>query len=141
MITRIKVLVDSSFLYALFDHTDNYHTKAFNWSSGNPALMLVPQVALNEVMFLLNRNGGVPATVAFLNGFTVSPYELTSITVDDLKRVSQIRQQYAQARLDFVDCCIMALAERLNITSVCTFDRRDFAIFRPQHTPYLELLP
>lgn len=48
---------------------------------------------------------------------------------------------YQSARFDFVDCCIMALSERLNITQVCTLDRRDFSIFRPGHCPFLELLP
>jgi uncharacterized protein len=48
---------------------------------------------------------------------------------------------YFDAKLDFVDCCIMALSERMNITKVCTFDRRDFGMFPPQHCAYLELLP
>ncbi len=59
----------------------------------------------------------------------------------DLRRARQIMQQYEKADLDFVDCCIMALSERLKITSVYTFDRRDFVIFRPTHVDYLELLP
>jgi predicted nucleic acid-binding protein len=49
--------------------------------------------------------------------------------------------QYWTARLDFVDCCLMAMAERLNITKVCTFDRRDFNIFDPKHCDALEFLP
>jgi predicted nucleic acid-binding protein len=48
---------------------------------------------------------------------------------------------YASARLDFVDCCLMALSERLNITQICTYDRRDFSMFRPAHCDYLTLLP
>jgi hypothetical protein len=49
--------------------------------------------------------------------------------------------QYADANLDFVDCCIMALSERLQVRQICTLDRRDFSIFRPTHCDYLELLP
>jgi hypothetical protein len=48
---------------------------------------------------------------------------------------------YASADFDLADCCIMALAERLNITQVCTFDQRDFSIFRPTHCPHLDILP
>ncbi len=48
---------------------------------------------------------------------------------------------YASADLDFVDCAIMALAERLNIRQILTFDHRDFSIVRPQHNAYFELLP
>lgn len=43
--------------------------------------------------------------------------------------------------LDFVDCCNMAISERLNITKIYTLDRRDFGICRPTHCDYLELLP
>jgi uncharacterized protein len=35
----------------------------------------------------------------------------------------------------------MALAEYLAITQICTFDRRDFSIFRPAHCEYFERLP
>jgi len=55
--------------------------------------------------------------------------------------VYEISQQYADARLDLVDCCIMAIAERLNVTRVATFDRRDFSVFKPNHCDYLDLLP
>ena len=59
----------------------------------------------------------------------------------DLQRARAIMAAYPEADLDFVDCCLMALSERLKITQICTFDRRDFSIFRPQHCDYLELLP
>jgi predicted nucleic acid-binding protein len=36
---------------------------------------------------------------------------------------------------------MMVLAERLNIADIYTFDRRDFAAFRPSHRAYLRLLP
>lgn len=35
---------------------------------------------------------------------------------------------------------MIALAERLNITTVVTLDRRDFGIVRPAHVPALTLL-
>lgn len=63
------------------------------------------------------------------------------IEADDLDRVRQILSTYADAELDIVDCCIMALAERLNITRIATFDRRDFSLVRPRHCDFLELLP
>jgi len=59
----------------------------------------------------------------------------------DLNRAREIMLAYASARFDLVDCCIMALAERLNVIQVATFDRRDFSIFRLPNGGYLELLP
>ncbi|SRR5260221_2260743 len=52
-----------------------------------------------------------------------------------------IMRTYASAELDFVDCAVMALAERLNIKQVLTYDRRDFGIVRPAHCEFLTLLP
>jgi predicted nucleic acid-binding protein len=52
-----------------------------------------------------------------------------------------VMRTYLDADLDLVDCCLTALAERMNIRHICTFDRRDFALIRPQHTDYFELLP
>ena len=59
----------------------------------------------------------------------------------DLGRARDILIAYNEAEFDIVDCCVMAIAERLNITRIATFDRRDFSIFQPRHCDYLELLP
>jgi len=36
---------------------------------------------------------------------------------------------------------LVKFAERLQVTQIATFDRRDFSIFRPRHCAYLTLLP
>jgi predicted nucleic acid-binding protein len=43
--------------------------------------------------------------------------------------------------LGTVDASVIALAKRLNITTVVTLDRWDFGIVRPTHVPALTLLP
>jgi predicted nucleic acid-binding protein len=50
------------------------------------------------------------------------------VTTEDLVRVHQLLEQYADNQLDFTDAAIIAIAERLNITRVYTLDRRDFSI-------------
>jgi predicted nucleic acid-binding protein len=52
-----------------------------------------------------------------------------------------ILEKYSDSRIDFVDACIMALAERLSITRILTFDHRDFGLYRPAHCEAFELLP
>ena len=63
------------------------------------------------------------------------------LSVVDFARAVALMDRYHDAELDFVDCCLTALAERLNITHICTFDRRHFAMIRPQHAEYFDLLP
>ena len=58
-----------------------------------------------------------------------------------MARMQVIMLQYKDAQFDYTDTALMALSERLNITQICTFDHRDFSIFRPQHCEYLELIP
>jgi predicted nucleic acid-binding protein len=137
--TKAQALVDTSFLLAVYNQNDKLHQKAI--SSRSDSELLIPQVVLVEAVYFFKAKGGVPAAVKFFDGLLTSRTPLESITYTDLARARDIMSTYADAHFDFVDCCIMALAERLNIRQIYTFDRRDFSIFRPQHGPYLELLP
>lgn len=136
-----EILADSSFLYALFNQDDRYHPRAAQFAAQNETISLTPDVVLPEVTFLFNRNGGTPAVASFLEAFQASGMRLECLISDDLLRAREILLSYPAAHLDFVDCCIMGQSERLNITQVCTFDRRDFSIFRPKHCDFLTLLP
>jgi uncharacterized protein len=66
---------------------------------------------------------------------------IEALTDKDMIRMRQIMNKYKDNQFDFVDTAIMALAERLNITQIMTFDRRDFGAFRPAHCDYFTLLP
>lgn len=136
-----KILLDTSFVYALYDHQDPYHHKAREFMRGNRLPFIMPDVVLVEASFFAARSGGTLGQVRFLDGLWTAGIPFEPILRDDLPRIRDIMHTYADAKLDITDCCIMALAERLKITRVATFDRRDFAIFRPTHCPALELLP
>jgi len=137
----IDVLVDSSFLYALYAHETKGHIDAVKALASQEYTVIVPEVTLSEVTFLFRRSGGMPAVATFLERFVTSGISLETLLLEDVRRATEIMKSYPEAALDFVDCCLMALSERLNVTKICTFDRRDFSIFRPTHCEYLELLP
>lgn len=77
----------------------------------------------------------------FFKSVAYSSARFEAVTQSDLQRAHAIMEQYADARLDFVDCCLFALAEKFNLRCVCTFDRSDFSFYKPTHCDYLELLP
>lgn len=135
------ILIDTSFMVALYYLEDKHHRSATKFANQGRYITLLPEVALTETSFLLRRNGGLSAVQHFLDDLQAEETTIQSLSLPDIRRARDIMTEYDTARFDFVDCCIMALAERLNITRICTFDRRDFSIFRPQHCPYLELLP
>lgn len=53
----------------------------------------------------------------------------------------EIMNRYSDNAFDYTDVAIMALAERLSISRIATFDQRDFGVYRPTHCEYFELLP
>ncbi|MCC6615802.1 MAG: PIN domain-containing protein [Anaerolineae bacterium] len=135
------LLLDTSFLYALADPSDVHREKAAIFARKDNAQRIIPDVVLTEAMYLVGRFMSHAAMTRFLHSIAYSSVQLEPVGREDLKQAHKIMTDYADARLDFVDCCIMALAERLNITRICTFDRRDFGLFKPTHCDYLELLP
>ena len=94
---------------------------------------MVPQLVLVEVAYLIGRDVGIPTVVRFLKGTPASRFELIEATAQDIERIAQILGKYADRKVDFVDASVMAIAERLNITTVLTIDQRDFSLFRPLH--------
>ncbi len=77
----------------------------------------------------------------FLRSVGVGRVEYLSMTRSDLLRAAELLEQYADARIDYVDCVTVALAERLNVSRILTIDHRHFTLVRPKHTAYLEILP
>ncbi|MHC5831837.1 MAG: PIN domain-containing protein, partial [Nostoc sp.] len=66
---------------------------------------------------------------------------LVALTDQDVIRVAEILDEYADSRIDFVDASVMAIAERYGIKKILTLDQRDFRLYRPQHCDSFEILP
>jgi predicted nucleic-acid-binding protein len=94
---------------------------------------LLPQTVLAELAYLVGRNAGIGTVVAFLQGLSVSRFSLVALTDQDVIRVAEILDEYADSRIDFVDVSVMAIAERYGIKKIFTLDQRDFRLYRPQH--------
>ena len=135
-----SVIADSGFIVALANSSDKRHAEVQPIYLTYPKI-LVPQLVLVEVAYLIGRDVGIPTVVRFLEGIPASRFELVEATAQDIERITQILGQYADSKVDFVDASVMAIAERLNITTVLTIDQRDFRPFRPLHCANFTLLP
>lgn len=102
---------------------------------------LLPEVVLPELAYLMLRDVDYPTLVQFLRSIGAGDVPLISLTPADVERAAEMLEQYADAHVDFVDCAIVALAERLNVTRILTVDRRHFTLFRPRHCSVFELIP
>ena len=54
-------------------------------------------------------------------------------TPHDYGRMAELLTTYASLRLQVVDACVIALAERLDVREVGALDRRDFLVVAPRH--------
>lgn len=98
-------------------------------------------MVIAEVCYLLHQRAGAQAEVQFLRAFDVGELELADLTRDDLRRAAVLAERYADLGLGGTDASLVAIAERLHITEIATFDRRHFGVARPDHVEFFTLLP
>ncbi|HMM81218.1 MAG TPA: PIN domain-containing protein [Pyrinomonadaceae bacterium] len=134
-------LLDSGFLYSSIDTNDIYHNAVVAIARSIRGRVLFPTPAITETAYFLSKNVGLASTIDFLGRLSTSEFELVSPEPTDLLRSAEILRKYNDSNIDFVDACIAAMAERLNITRILTVDRRHFSMFRPTHCEAFELLP
>jgi predicted nucleic acid-binding protein len=72
------------------------------------------------------RELGYSVLIRFLQALVRDELVIERMTGNDLARTAEILEKYADSRIDFVDCVIAAMAERLNIETILTVDRRHF---------------
>ncbi len=90
---------------------------------------------------MVGRNAGSLGVVHFLRNLSTSHFQLTALADQDVTRISEILDQYADSRIDFVDASVMAVVERYGSRTVLTLDQRDFRLYRPVHCHSFEILP
>ena len=96
---------------------------------------------LQELFYMTSVRLNYETAIEYCEQVYKAGFNIESVAEIDFNRIFQIMRQYSSASFDFTDVTIFALAERLNITQIYTFDRRDFLIYKPIHSKYLELLP
>jgi uncharacterized protein len=138
----MAILIDASFLLAAMYSKDANYIKA---RAAQQSLLgknrIVPIAVAQELFYMSAARMSYDRAIQEFERLQSVALQLEYLTPEDLKRMTEIMRQYASASFDYTDAAIMALSERLNITQVYTFDRRDFTVFRPKHCDYLELLP
>ena len=134
-------LLDAGFFYALVDNDDLHSDAVKGALKTHPWRIILPIPAITETAYLVRKNLGQKALAAFTESLSNANFEFEAPDSSDYVRASNILRKYNDQNIDFVDACIVAMAERLNITTILTVDRRHFSIFKPNHCDSFELLP
>jgi len=136
-----RLLVDTNVWLAAADRRSVHHQECTQLIVANAGRVSSPVPVLAESSWLiLDRLGPEPHRL-FLEAIVEGAIAAIDLTGGDWRRATALCAQYADLRLDLMDASIVAIAERLEITIIATFNHRDFTVVRPAHTEAFELIP
>ena len=120
-----SVLVDAGVLVALLSRRDRHHA----WAAAQAAQLTLPwktcDAALSEAFHLVGTRGR-PGLDAFLRrGAVVAAFDLAQ----DLHRVLDLMQKYADVPMSLADACLVRMSEILPDPVLLTTDA-DFRLYR-----------
>jgi predicted nucleic acid-binding protein len=137
----MAVLLDSGFLFASLNASEPEHQATIRVLENIHEPIVLPVPAITEIAYLLARDINNEAAADFIASLAATELTLETPHQEDYSRAAEILRQYSDAKVDFVDTMIVAIAELLNISRVLTLDRRDFQLIRPKHCSAFEILP
>jgi predicted nucleic acid-binding protein len=120
------ITLDTSGVVSMLNRRDPYHDQVGDILQDDPGPHIVPSPILAEIAYLSETRLGPGAMEAFLADIERGAYVL-DCCLDDLARVRQLIERYADLPLGFADASVIACAER-NGGRVLTLDRRDFGV-------------
>ena len=124
-------LLDTGFLYAVLNRAEQSHSAVVSALQTIDEPIVLPVPAITEVAYLLLRDVGTAAVADFLATLATTDLLLETPQAEDYHRAAEVIRDYADARIDFVDAVIVAIAERLSIQRILTLDQRHFTAVPP----------
>jgi hypothetical protein len=137
----VSILLDGSAVMAAADRADLNHAAAAAWFRRADEPLLLGALTLAELDVLLQRELGPAASLALVRSVVDGAIRIVAPTERDLERAIELMTEAAEHRPRLADACLVAIAERLEVRRVATFDRRPIAVFRPRHVRAFDLEP
>lgn len=103
--------------------------------------LAVTAAVIPETAWMIESRLGPQAEARFLTLVTSARFNIVDLIPVDYQRTIALITQYADLGLGFVDASIIAVAERLDVTTIATLNRRHFTVVRPAHADAFDLIP
>ena len=136
-----RLLVDTGVFLSAADRDEPSHHICVDLLAqyANSLTTTAPVVA--ETAWLIESRLGPGAESLFLTMIVADSIDVIDLEHGDYQRCIALINTYDDLGLGLVDASIIAVAERLNQTTIATLNHRDFTVVRPNHTNTFELLP
>ena len=132
-------LIDSGVMFSAINQRDIDHERCRDLLSSGQFRLIVPALCLSEVAHLTERDLGPAVEERFVR--SLADMEVRAPDSGDWPRIADLIRRYADFPLGTVDASVIALAERMDVRTIFTLDRRHFGAVRPAHIEAFELLP
>ena len=137
----MAIFLDPSVVLAAADRADLNHSAAVSWFGRAGEPLFLSALSLAELDTLFQRELGEDATPALVRSIASGAIRLVAPTEADLVRALQLLETAREHRPRLADAALVAMAERLGVHRIATFDRRPIAVFQPRHIRSFDLEP
>ena len=134
------MIVDAGPIVALVDASDRHHAECRELLETHPGPLVVPTMALAEVVHLVGTRLGSAPEIALLGDFAAGRFLAEPVAPADWLPIAELVARYRDLGLGTVDSSVVVAAKRLGVRAIATLDRRHFEVLRPE-LPDVELLP
>ncbi len=138
----MAIFLDPSVVLAAADRADLNHAAAVAWFGRAAEPLFLSALSLAELDTLFQRELGEDATPALVRSITEwrDPPRRTRPTGTS-SGPCELLEAAREHRPRLADAALVAMAERLGVHRIATFDRRPIAVFRPRHSRAFDLEP
>lgn len=133
------MIVDAGPIVALVDASDRHHVECRELLETHPGPLVVPTMALAEVVHLVGTRLGPASEIALLGDLATGRFLAEPVAPADWLPIAELVARYRDLGLGAVDASVVVAAKRLGDSAIATLDRRHFEVLRPE-LPDVELL-
>ena len=135
----MRVLTDTGPLVAILSSTDQYHETCLQTVQSLRGPLLTCWPVITEAAWLLQ---GMPlALERLLRSISDGAVEILPVTGKEAAAVADIMRKYGNLRPQFADAMLVYLADRENVRTIFTLDRRDFSVYRAGRKSSFHIVP
>ena len=136
------IVVDTGVLLAVADADDHWHPASTALlASYQSSPLILPAPVIPETGWMIAAVLGPATEAAFIASVAAGDFTVVDLTTSDWQRVAELVERYADMDLGTVDAAVIAIAERLNVTTLATINPRDFRVAKPAQCDAFELVP
>lgn len=133
------MILDTTIVLAGLRRRDPRHAEARAVIEGATANHYIHALVVAECAYFAGRDSP-EIELAFLANLIEGSFIPIQVLESDWKRIADLVWKYRDLPLGTTDAATVAVAERMEITRIATFDQ-DFAVVQPAHAERFELLP